>query len=501
MALTKDEMYLLENVFPKVEYDDTLEKYRIRMKDYLPLKLTKEQLSLLESMCVSNGILLETPLTEEEQSLSLNEVEDMFKEYYQLKQTITTSTDKQDTSALQQKAIDIRNHLVVYYSKTMYDYILSLIPEIYSLEDYEDIFQDGYEILIKLINTYNPNKITDFDSYLRMYARTHIMRALLYRKGIKPDLFIWKYKEDLQKILGLPKENIDFWLEKKQMDADLLSLEKIAEEISQSIAEEEIMQNANAEEFYDLCFQNKSKTQTPDLFMGLDELEQEFDYQIMKAILPLLLDTLPYQQKEALIMYYGLNGQVPLNATQIGVNLQTTKQNVRNIYKYAIENLLLPARYDALKKLVMEYTNDIYLEMNSKQKSIFAQDFQSAKEFQRALNKEWRQQDYFEQMLIKTLPKEELLDMINKMGTRSRTLLIYLLQLNDGNPLTDREIREKLNMCDTVYRTNKRQSLVGLVKLLRKKYSQDSTLMSTKEFYEYVMDKHITESLRKSRHK
>ena len=142
--------YILENILPKATYNEEKRKYELKYKDYEEYQLSTSQKKILKEICKKNNILLESK-GYIRQSLTAYEDEFLFKEYNDIKQKLI-NPNQNNKDILEQRRINLRNKIVtdnIPFINSIISYRMTGINE---RKDKEDIYQLGYEILIKYID-------------------------------------------------------------------------------------------------------------------------------------------------------------------------------------------------------------------------------------------------------------------------------------------------------------------------------------------------------------
>lgn len=480
-TLDQDKEYLLKNVFPKVQYDNLLEQNIIYLKDYLPLKLTSKQRDLLEQMCKYYDIVLETL----PKKLSLyKETSELFKEYDRLKKEISLSTNQTDIDKLKLQALNIRNKLVEGYLEVMYNFITALIPNSENIQDSEDIYQEGYEILIELIERYDINKGIKFIEYLYHYGYDEIINKTRHIGQIQisnskllllittKERYLKKYGkeptiEELSRLTDFKQTKIKTlltlisFLTKNSLESTLEDIEKCEEA-------------NNAEEL------EINKEYPPYTSFFIDDNYEDQIYSITyKELILKLLETLPNNQKEVLILHYGLAGNKCYSLKEIAPKLNLTHQRISLLKEEALNNLRLPIRAKYLQDIINNYTTTIYPCMK---------DNIHEEPNEKIRKKKLRE---LEKFLIHFIKKEDLIEIVNTMPHLCRSFSILLFGLFNNPVCTRQEIIQKINLTESRYSILKEKVMRKIITDLRIKYSQGERIISEEELLDYLMTNYL----------
>ena len=163
MKLTKRQLFLLTEIISKTKKDELTGKYTIYPKDYLFYNLNKRTFQMLERLCKSKNIQIEK-LPER---LKEKETEQLFKEYYQLKEELE-NINEEEKQLIENKIIKIKQQIVLGHIEVMYRLINKHFPNLIKEQDSEDIYQTGYELLTWSIDKYDINKNIKFIEFLKV---------------------------------------------------------------------------------------------------------------------------------------------------------------------------------------------------------------------------------------------------------------------------------------------------------------------------------------------
>lgn len=479
--LNQDKEYLLKNIFSKVQYDSLLEKYVIRLFAYLPLKLTQRQRYLLEQMCKYYDIILETL----PKKLNLyEETSKLFREYDRLKKEISSNTNQNDIDKLKLQALNIRNQLVEGYLEVMYSFITTLIPNYEDIQDVEDIYQEGYEILIELIERYDINKGIKFIEYLYYYGYDEIVNKTRHIGQIQishskllllisaKERYIKKYGkeptiDELSRITGFKQAKIETlltlipFLTKNSIESTLEDIEQCEEE-------------NNAKEL------ENTKEYPPYASFFIDDSYEDQIYSITyKEIILKLLETLPNNQKEVLILHYGLAGNKCYSLKEIAPKLNLTHQRISSLKEEALNNLRMPIRAKYLKDIINNYTTTIYPYMK---------DNIHEEPNEKIRKKKLRE---LEEFLLQFIKKEDLIEVLDDMPPIHKKISILLFGLSSNTTNTRQEIIKEMNLTESRYSILKEKIMSELIKYLRIKYRNSERIITEEELLDYLMTNYL----------
>lgn len=450
MALTKNQQFLLEKVFPKKRYDNLLEQYVIGLEAYMPLNLTSEQYKLLEIMCDENNIYLERL----PDKLSYQEGERLFNEYNKLKEQLQNNPLLVEDNSFMKEMITIRNKIAEGYMVLVYKVIWKKYIDFDSESemDREDVYQIGYESLLKLIDSYSPSKTLSFEIYVRLYIMVQLIKdATKNNKGYT------SYTAKNIKILNEAKKQLskddDKYLEKLS-ELTEFSLEKIyfleqVERISSSVSLEEI-----DEEFI-----------ASDLSM-----EEELINKTIRENLIKLLDFLTDEEREVIKLYYGFYDDKEYTLDEIAtITGHNTRERVRQIKEKAIFKLKLPIYNIHISDMATD-TDLLESYIQSKNSG--------------DINKII---DEYEIMLLLALPSEMLESLLDKTSPETKRILSLYLGI-DGERYNISEISTMLNIN---YGKVKKLVITGLEKI--KTLINEKTINRDKqiEYYNHLAQRYF----------
>lgn len=450
MTLTKDQKFLLEKVFPKRRYESILEKYVIGLEAYLPLNLTSEQYKLLENMCDENDIYLEKL----PDKLRYQDGERLFAEYNLLKEQLVDNPLLAEDVSFMKKMIGIRNEIAEGYMVLVYRTIWKkyIDFENESKMDKEDVYQIGYEALLKLIDSYSPSKTLSFEIYVRLYIMVQLIKdATRNNKGYSS--YTVKNLRILNEAKGQVVKSDDKYLEKLSeltgfSEEKILFLENV-EKISNSISLEELEEEN----------------------IGSDiSLEEDLINKTIKKNLVKLLDFLTDEEREVIKLYYGFYNDKEYTLEEIAfITSYNTKERVRQIKEKALFKLKLPIY-------------NIHISEMATDTSLIESYIQTKKglDIKKAI-------DEYEIMLLSLLPKEMLDSLLEQLSPDTKRVLSLYLGI-EGKRYNISEISSKLDMH---YGKVKQIVIKGLERI--KLLINDKTVKRDKqiEYYNHLAQRHF----------
>ena len=424
MSLTQTEKHLLQNVFSKVKYDKLNQKYFIHPEDYLLLGLSKEEMKKLEEMCKENNIELEKL----PRKLSKQETEDLFKKYINLK------NNNKSSKQTEEKMIAIRNQIAEGYMEKVCQMIMKQFPNFSERQDKEDIYQMGYEELLRLIETYDPTRDISFNSFISLFLVQHVLRRVgilnTIQLSITDNINIMK--------LSKAKESLE------NKGEDYLSIEKLSEVSGIPQNEIEILMKLES---------IKLVTLSEDIEQPIpDELETMFSKHHQKEKITKIIETIPTGHRIALELYFGLNGHKSHNQIEVARMMRMTREAARQHIAAALRFL----KYSLWQSHLRELNEEENIEQQSDTTKI------STEEKQR--------NNAIILFLIKQLPKETFLELINEIHPDYRDILLHYFGLKDGKEYTIKELSLKYNITPSGVTNRLRKSIEKLEKPIIQMY-------------------------------
>lgn len=409
MSLEADISYVYEKVYSKAHYDETIKGYIIKKENYLPLNLTKKQLNILKKMCRNSNIKLEY----EEYRVPSVEDERLFKEYQELKSQIDANPKSSDLNTLEQRRIEIRNKIVsdnLLLVRAIIDRNFDDVSEKY---DIEEIYQIGYDILFTLVDNHTIVVPRQFTLYLSAHLITDIMLKIyklenqlhLKRKTLEKLKKLHeiisssgniKTIEDLMQQLGITKKQAD----------ELLNIQDTLNFISIDAEVERL--------------ENGSEHQDSPLYS--DNFEREIFQSSTREYAKKILNTLPGQQKEVIMLAFGFKDGICYNDTEIANIMGFTNARISIVRQDALQNLKESIR--------LNYFKDIYETNNSH--TPFTISHRGTKEL--------------EDILISQIPKDKLLHYMEGLPEKEQTVILLYYGFEDNIKHTLKDIGTILNV-------------------------------------------------------
>ncbi len=252
------------------------------------------------------------------EDLNKNEIEDKIKLYYLTKDSI------------------LREQIIISSLK----YVSELIKNV-PLSDYgekEDVESLGYEVLIRCVDKYNPNKGESFFNYL--YSA---MYRSIYLKVLPNDTKYKLYleiKREIEKREGLlPNDNLELLDEviNEMVKRNILRLEEI-----ESFKNRINIINATSYENLE------------DVYVSNDNVENiVINEDIKRIIMDIVSSLLPELQKYA-ILKYGLDGR-ERTLDEISMELGVEKKKLRSYQEKLVKCFRHPARLKGNHRELIEY--------------------------------------------------------------------------------------------------------------------------------------------------
>lgn len=424
---------LIRDIFSQMKYDKLTEKYIIPKEAYIDKDLSEEDYRVLEELCEKHNIELERM----PKKIKTREINQLFKEYKEIKTNISQTSNKEEKEKLIKKRYEIRNKLATYYMEETIRALLKRYPDIKEREDYEDIYQTGYEELLTLIDQYDPEKNDNFSKFLHNYLVPGVIRKI----GITKRSLSTNDNQRLYMIIKTQKE-----YERKY--GRVLSPREISQIIGYPEKEVKTLltlkERTNIDSIEALLENEEDNAHDKGLIIE-ETFEEETAVSLNKEYLIKIIETLPETQKESILLYLGFKDGKEYTFDEIGKIIGTTTQGARAAYMRGIETLKSPIRINTIKTI---YDIDLKSTTNV--------------EDDRAL----------EIYLMSTMPKEDLERTVNKMHKKFRDILILYLGLNGEKEHSTEEISKRMNYQLNTVREKIWESLNELSNHLKISYEQ-----------------------------
>lgn len=143
--------FVAEKIIPKAKLNVTTGKYEIKYEDYKEFDLSVGENKILKEICRNQGIKIETRGYLRENLICIED-EKLFKEYNEIKGKLLTNITEEEKARLEQRKYEIIGRIVTDNMEFIETIINRRIADMNNREDKEDIYQLGYELLIKYIN-------------------------------------------------------------------------------------------------------------------------------------------------------------------------------------------------------------------------------------------------------------------------------------------------------------------------------------------------------------
>lgn len=434
--IDKNINYIIENIITKKRYNQVTKRFEITEEDYLNLNLSTNQKRLLREICQNLGIFLEyTDPTQIE--LPSYEDEALFKEYNQIKRKIDESDklSKTEFKKLEQMRIEIRNKIVeanMILIETIIERRTEWLGEI-SIKD--DIYQIGYEILIRYIdeNYLVPGELKNSISKRLM---PYIDRQLFIHYGII---------KSTERSLKISKKKLEMV---KQIITPIISIEEEIKKINEQQNDELSPSYEETSPLYNDTFENT-------LIETIDK----------KHIIAKIISTLPKQEQEILNLYFGFQTGKNHSIIEIAKIYNVSKARI-----FAIINKSLKSISNSIRII---YLSELY-------------EVSPTYQFDESVHKK------LEIFLIIAI-EEELLNEIIKNLNKQEQEMLFLYQENPE--YTKLEISKIMNISS--YATTKIQDKIFttirkiISEYLQTKYNKE---ISYEEYLKYLMELYINKN-------
>lgn len=452
----KNVTYILENIISKAKYNEETHKYELKESDYIDLNLSTNKLKLLKKICEKLGIELEYK-GYNRMLLPCVENEELFQAYNDIKNKLEQNPNSPE---LETRRIEIRNKIIIDNLEFVKSIIDRRLDGINDLEDKEDIYQIGYEILLKYIDNNYLYKETFKENISRRLMISMFRKLSLETEGISN----YKKKqvsclidtqessnkeepEELSKQLNLKRNKIE----------ELLALENILTAIS---LEEEI-DNINIQEINDdsPLYDDTFETRMINLYS-------------YKEIISKILSTLPKDQQNILTLYFGLKDGISYNMSEIATMYGFTKAGISVIINKAIRTIQTSIRIKYLKEIYE--VPDTYEHIG----------YNSGKEL--------------EEFLVRNLPKE-LAD-ISYKELESIDEVKFFSIFYQHPELEIKEIAKILNYSTTYTYRIKNKTITSIRKTIMTELSKEQNKNLTyEEYLDYLMNLYLCKGKVKKR--
>lgn len=444
---------LLQKVFPKVTYNKMLEKYIIKLEDYIPLNLSINHLRKLEEMCKSYDIELEKlpPQITAEESFQL------FKEYQRLR-----NHSIQDDKTTKRQ-IEIKQKIAIGYMALVYKTITKKLSSINERLPQEDIFQIGYEVLLKTIDSYDPSRNKTFNDYLREHLVFEVIAKTISES------------RGLPYAVGYDINRINYAKTRLEIDRD-------EENFNKKISEETRITPTRVKNLLTADELSKNTGSIEDIIEDITseiDLEDSYIKKRLRENILKIIDLLPQQQKEIILLHYGfVDGRKHPFDEIAKIYGYTRGERARQIKDEALKTLRLP--------IFLPYINP-----NQDQSDINLNSYLYSKKptvIQKRI-------DYIEEQLICSLSEEEIRSLLSNLPNFDIEVLLLSLGKKDGIKYSYKEIGEMLKQPESVIETTKKTTL----KNLRNSISEKINKNSDRSFLQKLLQNYLLSNSKKKK--
>ena len=445
MELSNDKVFLIKEVFSKMRYDNMSNKYQIPVEAYLPLKLTDKQFKLLEQMCIDNDLeLVRMP-----KKLSNEETIELLKKYKDLKNRCEKTSDPD----IEKEMYETRNIIAEGHMELVLKIILRYFPKIYLSSEKEDIYQTGYEVLLLFIDQFDLEKSDYFVRFIHKYLIPYLYRRI---SMLSDNLTI----EDNNKLVAFFKKREEF-NNKNNREPRVEELASMLKLIREEVEELELLEKR---------LNTLSVDEELELFLASSDLslliDDTFDEKMLKKVdynnIRRVIDTLPKVQRDCLVLYFGFEDGVCYTFDEIGVKLKMSREGARKAVNSALYNLKNSVRNKIL--------SEIYFGVSDKEYEINPGVYDSI---------------YLTEFLIKSLPKEKLLELLSMLNSKSEEVLKLYFGLEDGKEYSRLEISQKLGVIVNTVNERIKNGMKSLIKLIKQMY-KEKYIGTDREEYDFV---------------
>lgn len=428
--------YVIENILPKATYNEEKRKYELKYKDYEEYQLSTSQKKILKDICKKNNILLESK-GYIRQSLTAYEDEFLFKEYNDIKQKLI-NPNQNNKDILEQRKINLRNKIVtdnIPFINSIISYRMTGINE---RKDKEDIYQLGYEILIKYI---------DNNYLIKGRFKDHISSILIH--SIENKLIVTGDDLDLQ-----TKNNLDIIKEQKDKNISIKELSKIMNlnkaQIKHLINLENILSATNIDNEYILSIPDK------------DYLEEITNDISIKTTIQNIISILSKEEQHIIKLYYGI-GEKEHTITELS--------NIYGVSKSRISFLIISILDKIRSSILMKYLLEI---SNSNIKIETSDNYQNRR---------------LEEFLIRNLDKELYQYIIKELNKSYQQFYQTFYQ---NKELSYKEISNILNKTESSINALRKKTTIEIRNIIINKLSiQYNKTITYEEYLDYLLKQYF----------
>ena len=462
MALSRNGEIFYKEIFPKLEYDQNLGKYKLNLTAYIPSNLNKRQTGVLERICIKNNIIMEK-LPEK---ITISETEELFIKMKSLKEEIESSKDLEVKKQKEKEYYAIRTKIFESHQHLVYKLIMDTYPDIESSPYKEDIIQSCYEYLVHAIDNYDSTKgKQNFRWYFHFYVTKNMIRTITYIKnnGLNQDLInIMNIRENendkgnnpdnqtLSTLSGLSETRVE----------ELLTLEQMLNA--------ENIENLQAFEYQESDF----------------DLEEIVNRKILQEKLVKIIETLSNEkQREIIKLYCGLDKPDSYRMIEISKMLDIFRQRADQHRDDAIELLSDPIRLKYIIELYEGYT-----------------EIELPQTMELSIDETSLVYEKLEKFLFKTLyTKQELISVIKFLDKKYQDVLLVHFELTTYEFNSFKDKIKKLNISSSTYVSRKREGLSKLRKIFQEQYVIDNPNEDINTTLDYLMYNYLNKPKTKTK--
>ena len=340
---------IFKEIFKYAIYDQDTNAYYLSKIDYEVLGLSNQTIRFkIIQKCDELNINLQYP------HKLLPEIKDeyLFEEYNNIKLKLNNNPSSEEIEPLEKRRIILRNKIAEDNLELIKIIINRRMHEIHNNIDKEDIYQFGYEMLIKYIDKSYLDKDkmrVEINCELILYIENQVLHTK-NNIGRYQNEQVSKLKDTKVEDPYLTQSELSQKLDLKESQIRALTnLDDILSSIStdaleyldyDELSDEEIKQN---KEYISLfCDENYEENLIEQL-----EINEHIN---------LIVATLPKEKQNILNLYFGLNGYSKYNTTEIGRMYNLTRAGISSIIIDTLEII----RKSLRMKYLIEHLKDIY---------------------------------------------------------------------------------------------------------------------------------------------
>lgn len=306
-------------------YDESTKTYYVNKENYYILGLSNINIrTKINQYANTLGVTIDLP----NKNLPVILGTSLFEEYNKIKHIIDSTTNEEEKSKLEETRIKIRN-IIAEKNLNLIKFIInrkinsSSITTINNNYEIEELYQSGYEFLLKYIDTHYLEK-ESFKYYINSLLIINVKRSLAEEIGIS--------EHSSKELLKLKKE--------QNINEILLSLN-----IDESRLEHllNICNIVNPIEYEEIDESNNKNNPLEDMIIYNEQKEQ-----LLKII-----KTLPKKEQEQLIsLFCGLNGEKVHTYKEVAEKFGVTEGTISHRKKTVLTYLTSPLRTKYIKQII-----------------------------------------------------------------------------------------------------------------------------------------------------